>query len=133
MVHYIKKLGKGVGKLFAPEKEPARVDATHSLFSYGFVYANAPARAEIEKENPQFPPGAIIVREKRATAASETPETVIAMVKREPGFSRQTADWEFFTFNGTDLKLQKRETKGDCAACHAGAKKTDWIFRDYLK
>lgn len=55
------------------------------------------------------------------------------MVKREKGFSRKTGDWEFFTFNGADLKIQKRETKGDCAKCHIQAEKTDWVFRDYLK
>jgi hypothetical protein len=61
------------------------------------------------------------------------PETVIAMVKREKGFNKKTNDWEFFTFGGADLKMQKRETKGDCAKCHIQAEKTDWVFRDYLK
>ena len=102
-------------------------------FSFGEVYANDLAKAEIEKENPHFPVGAIIVREKNETATSETPQIVIAMVKREKGFSADTGDWEFFTFNGADLKMQKRETKGDCATCHIQAEKTDWVFRDYLK
>ena len=102
-------------------------------FSFGEVFANDLAKAEIEKENPQFPVGSIIVREKNETATSETPQTVIAMVKREKGFSKNSGDWEFFTFNGADLKMQKRETKGDCATCHIQAEKTDWVFRDYLK
>jgi len=55
------------------------------------------------------------------------------MVKRENGFSRKTNDWEFIVLGGADLKMQKRETKGDCAACHSRAEKTDWVFRDYLK
>jgi len=102
-------------------------------FSFGMVYANDLAKAEIEKEDPNFPVGAIIVREKNETAASETPQTVIAMVKREKGFSEKTGDWEFFVFNGADLKLNSRETVGNCAACHIQAEKTDWVFRDYLK
>ncbi len=102
-------------------------------FSFGVVYANDLAKAEIEKEKPVFPEGSIIVREKRAKADDETPQIVIAMVKREKGFSKKSGDWEFFTFNGADLKMQKRETKGDCATCHVQAEKTDWVFRDYLK
>ena len=103
------------------------------LFSFGMVYANDLAKTEIEKENPAFQVGSIIVREKNETAESETPQTVIAMVKREKGFSKDTNDWEFFVFNGADLKMQKREAKGDCATCHVQAEKTDWVFRDYLK
>jgi hypothetical protein len=102
-------------------------------FSFGMVYANDLAKAEMDKENPQFPVGAIIVREKNETATSEMPQTVIAMVKREKGFSAATGDWEFFVFNGADFKLNSRETTGNCAACHIQAEKTDWVFRDYLK
>ncbi|HQU86258.1 MAG TPA: cytochrome P460 family protein [Pyrinomonadaceae bacterium] len=117
------------------ESRTKKEKTSHSEFatSFGEVYVNELAKTEIEKENPNFPVGAMIVREKNANAASETPQIVIAMVKREKGFSKKTGDWEFFTFNGADLKLQKRETKGDCAKCHAQAEKTDWVFRDYLK
>ena len=101
--------------------------------TFGIVYVNDLAKAEIEKEKPNFPVGSIIVREKNATATSETPETVIAMVKRGKGFSRKTGDWEFFTFSGAGLKMQKRETKSDCSKCHKQAEKSDWVFRDYLK
>ena len=102
-------------------------------FSFGVVYANDLAKAEIEKDKPVFPEGSIIVREKRAKAEDETPQVIIAMVKREKGFSKKTNDWEFFVFNGADLKVERRETKGNCSACHAQADKTDWVFRDYLK
>jgi hypothetical protein len=114
------------------EKKPVNPHERNGM-TFGIVYANDPARAEIEKENPQFPVGAIIVREKHLSETSETPEIVIAMVKREKGFSKKTNDWEFFTFGGADLKLRKRETTGDCAKCHIRAEKTDWVFRDYLK
>jgi hypothetical protein len=101
--------------------------------TFGIVYANDLAKAKIEKENPDFPAGSIIVREKNQAIDSLIPQTVIAMVKREKGFSKQTGDWEFFVFDGADLKIERRETKGDCAKCHASAAKTDWVFRDYLK
>lgn len=134
-------MGGQLKKLFPKkEKKPEKLPETNfdsSLashkFWYGVVYANDLAKAEIEKRNPNFPNGAIIVREKNASAVAAVPDTVIAMVKREQGFSAETNDWEFIVFGGADLKMQKRETKGDCAACHSRAKETDWIFRDYLK
>jgi hypothetical protein len=115
--------------------KPLAEPTSHGLspgVSLGVVYANAPAQAEIKKENPQFAVGSIIVREK-LTAEGATPELVIAMVKREKGFSEKTGDWEFFVFDGKDLKINSRETVGSCSACHINAEKTDWVFRDYLK
>ncbi len=103
------------------------------MFSFGYVYANDLAKVEIEKDSPNFPVGSIIVREKNKTEASEIPDTVIAMVKREKGFSEKTGDWEFFVFDGKDLQMQKRETVGNCAECHSKAKQADWVFREYLK
>ncbi|MEZ5428630.1 MAG: cytochrome P460 family protein [Pyrinomonadaceae bacterium] len=101
--------------------------------SYGVVYANDVARSEIEKPNPVFPVGSIIVREKHLSVESETPELVIAMVKREKGFSKKTGDWEFFVLDSTAENLTQRETRGKCAECHSQTKKTDWVFRDFLK
>lgn len=97
------------------------------------VYANDLARVEIARDARAFPVGSIIVREKNETATSEIPQTAIAMVKRAKGFSSQTNDWEFFMFDGKDLKLQTRETTGNCATCHSKAEKTDWVFRSHLK
>ena len=135
-------MGGQLKKLFPKrEKKQKEILETESIsdmkashkFWYGVVYANDSAKAEIEKEKPDFPAGAIIVREKNASETAAVPDTVIAMVKREKGFSAETNDWEFVVLSGTDLKMQKRETKGDCAACHNRAAATDWVFRDYLK
>ncbi len=115
-----------------PKKKPKNPHKAE-ISTFGVVFANDLANAEIEKDKPKFPVGSIIVREKNLTENAETPETVIAMVKRKKGFSKKTGDWEFFTFDGKDLKVQKRETKGNCADCHSNTKKTDWVFRDYLK
>ena len=157
LVQLISQFGKGVKKLFTSSKNSPKqtntettensskgvkfsdllkispnISSDHKFF-FGVVYANDLAKAEIEKENSKFPVGSIIVREKNESETSQTPLSVIAMVKREKGFSKNSGDWEFFTFNGADLKMQKRETKGDCATCHIQAEKTDWVFRDYLK
>lgn len=125
----IETLPKGV--TFSDLLKSANAESHNTTL--GAVYANALANAEIEKENPNFAVGSILVREKLVTAESEIPQTVIAMVKREKGFSAETGDWEFFVFNGADMKMQKRETKGDCATCHASAHKTDWVFIEHLK
>lgn len=117
----------------AGENPFEQTTTSHDSLVFGVVYVNELAKAEFEKISPQFPAGSIIVREKHSSAASETPDTVIAMVKRENSFSKETDDWEFFTFNGKDLTLQKRETKGDCAKCHIQAINVGWVFRDYLK
>jgi hypothetical protein len=115
------------------QKKPFVNKSEHSSLTFGFVYANNLAKDEIKKETPIFPVGSIIVREKHLSETSQMPETIIAMVKREKGFSKSTNDWEFFLFEGKDFLLKRRETKGDCAKCHINAEKTDWIFKDYLK
>lgn len=113
-------------------KEPKNLhEKTAQTFARVFV--NSIGQSEAEKENPQFAPGSIIVREKLQFGTDADPELVAVMVKREKGFSPKSGDWEFFVFGGKDLKLQKRETKGDCAKCHIQAQKTDWVFRSYLK
>lgn len=101
--------------------------------TFGKVFANDLAKTAVERNKTSFPEGSIFVREKYLKEDDSVPETVTAMVKREKGFSRKTNDWEFFTFNGADLKLQKRETKSDCSKCHSQAKETDFVFKTYLK
>ncbi len=137
VVQLISQFGRVLKRTFISDKskkaaERAAQSTAHNS-TFGEVYANDLAKVEIEKVNPKFPLGAIIVREKNLTIASDAPETVIAMVKREKGFSTETGDWEFLVFSGSDLKLQSRETKSDCSKCHIQAQKSDWVFRDYLE
>ena len=98
----IETLPKGV--TFSDPLKSESSDSHNTTF--GVVYANDLARAEIAKENPAFPVGSIFVREKNETAMSETPQTVIAMVKREKGFSEKTGDWEFFVFDGERIEIK---------------------------
>jgi Cytochrome P460 len=120
------------GRPDKPKKQKPKPTETDG-FTFGIVYANDPAKLEIDKANPKFPLGATIVREKRLKIDDEIPQVVIAMVKREKGFNKKTGDWEYFTFNGADMKLQKRESVSSCSKCHANAAKTDYVFRDFLK
>ncbi|NNE65591.1 MAG: hypothetical protein HKN33_03420 [Pyrinomonadaceae bacterium] len=118
-----------------PKPKVNKYDGHKSFISsYGIVYANKLAAAEIRKPLPSFPVGSMIAREKRLTLDdAASPEVVIAMVKREKGFSKKTGDWEFLVFDGKKLGLRSRQTKGSCAECHTQAKATDWVFREYLK
>ena len=140
------KAGKGIASIFKSKR--ARADTSqpeplpspsatlqpddHGL-SFGIVYANSVAAPELDKPTRRFPVGSILVRERLDSITSITPITVIAMVKREPGFSKKTSDWEFLMFSGSDLKLHSRETAGRCAECHTNARDTDWVFIDKLK
>lgn len=153
LVELATKAGKAVRSIFkksdkatATEPEPKAVepqqvtvdprikdliDPDNHNTTIGDVYANDKARTNFFYNQPDFPVGSIIVREKYSTLGS-TPETVIAMVKREKGFNDATGDWEFFVFNGRDMALTSRESVGSCATCHARAKETDWTFRTYM-
>ena len=75
----------------------------------------------------------MIVRERLVEPTSTVPTAVIAMLKRQAGFSKATGDWEFFMLNGGDMKLLSRQTAGSCSECHTKARKTDWVFIDQLK
>lgn len=130
LVDIFKDFGSIAKNLFKAKEKPRPAETDG--FSFGVVYANNLTKLDIREDKPDFPKGSIIIREKRAKADDETPQIILAMVKHEKGFNRKTNDWEFFKFNGSDLKLQKRETKGDCSKCHSQAKKTDFIFQWYL-
>ncbi len=106
----------------------AESDITNHGQTFGVVYANDLALAEAKNERPEFPVGSIFVREKNVLENSPVPQTVIAMVKREKGFSSATNDWEFFLFDGYLMNLKVRETVGSCSTCHVAAAKTDWVF-----
>ena len=112
-----------------PQKNPHEKGAQ----TFARVFANDLATPEMHKDEPHFPAGSIIVREKLLQEADDVPEAVTVMVKREKGFSPKTGDWEFFVLDGAVGKVEKRETTGACAKCHTQAEKTDWVFRTYLK
>jgi hypothetical protein len=148
MISIVSRIGKKVGSAFRkrPTPKPSNLDifsvripeatskdrAHLDGLSFGIVYANEKARTNIYYNSPTYPVGSIIVREKHEEKIGVLPQTVIAMVKREAGFSPNTGDWEFFMLDGRTLALQLRETTGNCAACHVQAKDTDWSFRSYM-
>ena len=135
LVTLFAKAGKGIAGVFTPKRSqtsPPNPSGDHE-FTFGVVYANEIAAAEIDKPTPRFPVGSILVRERLDSATSTVPAAVIAMVKRPAGFSNATADWEFFTFSGAHMKLLSRQTTGRCAECHSTTQKTDWVFLTQLQ
>jgi Cytochrome P460 len=111
------------------KKSPHKVN----FETFGRVFANKIAQTETENPLPKFDVGSVLVREMFLNETDSTPNAITAMVKRQKGFNKKTGDWEYFTFNGADMKLQKRESVSSCSKCHANAAKTDYVFRDFLK
>lgn len=118
-----------------PERSEKTPENPHEkgIKTFARYYANELAQAEIYKDAPQFPTGAMIVREKLLNENDATPELVALMIKREKGFSRKTGDWEYAVVAGDLNKTQKREKTGSCSKCHAAAAGTDFVFKTYLK
>ncbi|MEZ5306089.1 MAG: cytochrome P460 family protein [Pyrinomonadaceae bacterium] len=121
---------------------------------YAMLYVNDIGLAAFRNPTGIFPVGSKIVREKIVFESPNNSNTspkvfssedlekvgskenltkrvaaVIAMVKREKGFSRKTDDWEFLVINPDSRLILERETKGDCSKCHSKTKATDWVYR----
>ncbi|HEX8250423.1 MAG TPA: cytochrome P460 family protein [Pyrinomonadaceae bacterium] len=120
-------------RMAAPQEKTQKNPHEKGNQTFARVFANQAALQEINKAEPHFAAGSIIVREKLLRETDPTPEIVTVMIKREKGFSPKTGDWEFFVLEGTLEKVEKRETVGSCAKCHTQAEKTDWVFKTYLK
>ena len=119
------------GPGYRPSSPAPREDHKRSE-SFARVYANPLASHGMSPGKVQFPVGSVIVREKLLRHDSTEPELVTAMFKRARGFSPRTGDWEFFIIDRGMKRVKDRETTGNCAACHANAKETDWVYKTYL-
>lgn len=86
-----------------------------------------------------YPPGSVIVKEKlfagsAARSADFTQvDAVAGMIKREPGSSPKTGDWEFFYFyprfapaDGKAIAWEKAKDLKSCVSCHSNA--ADMVF-----
>src|SRR5260370_9411989 len=88
--------------------------------------------AMLAEKKPQFPEGAIIVKERLPLKKSSATEWLMAMVKREEGFNPAAGDWEFFVLRTPEKVVIERGRIENCQACHARAKETHFVFRHYL-
>lgn len=113
-----------------PKPAPKKTDAIHEgASSFGVVYVNGLGRESMSAEPPkQFPPGAVIVREKLAQADDAQPQLLTVMIKRARGFNSKANDWEFLTVDGTMTKILKRQKQGSCLDCHKSQKERDFVY-----
>src|ERR1041385_2198756 len=100
---------------------------------YITVYVNKIGRhAMMEENEPHFPQGSVIVKEKLTTAKSATPELLTVMIKREQGYNPESGDWEYVVFDGDGRTVQARGKLENCQSCHLMDKGTDYVSRSYL-
>jgi hypothetical protein len=101
------------------------------------VFMNEPARKHfVSKAERAYPPGSIIVKEKRwSTVAGDTHtdfDGVGGLIKHAPGYNAASGDWEFFYIDRLG-KMERAQVKlVSCADCHKNAT-TDYVFGDFAK
>ncbi|MFN2510740.1 MAG: cytochrome P460 family protein [Pyrinomonadaceae bacterium] len=98
------------------------------------VYVNDVGQeAMLNAQNPSFPVGTIVIKEKLPEKASQTPEFFTIMVKREAGYDPRGRDWQYLIMGSAKAKIEKPIDIESCQTCHAAwAKKSDLISRAYL-
>jgi hypothetical protein len=100
---------------------------------YVSVYVNDLGRqAMLAERFPEFPPGAMIVKEKLASPSGRAPELLTAMVKREEGYNPGSGDWEYLALDGTAASITQRGKLESCRSCHQAYADTDYVTRQYL-
>jgi hypothetical protein len=97
------------------------------------VYVNETGRESLlRQKTPVFPVGSIIVKEKLASADSQSAELLTVMLKRESGFNPDSGNWEYAVVDGTATKVIAQGKLVNCQSCHVARKPTDFVFRAYL-
>ena len=97
--------------------------------SYGVVYVNDLGRDVWRSAVPaKFPTGTIIVREKLNQENDQQPQLLAVMIKRSPGFSPKTGDWEYLILDGGAKKIRERQKKGACLDCHESQRARDFVY-----
>lgn len=96
------------------------------------VYVNSigePAFAGASK--PQFPVGAVSVKEKYTNFADNIPELVTVMIKHSAGYDPKNGDWEFNILSGDGKKVLPG-TRQHCQDFHRTAHEHGYLFRSYI-
>ncbi|HEX8834498.1 MAG TPA: cytochrome P460 family protein [Abditibacteriaceae bacterium] len=97
------------------------------------VWVNETGRVPLlQQKTPVFPRGAVIVKEKLATANSQKPELLTVMIKRAAGFDAKNGDWEYYVMNGEATRVRAGGKLQNCQGCHVPLQESGYVFRDYL-
>ena len=114
-------------------RDPSAPDDNPHVDKYISVYVNEVGESAMMTEaRPRFPPGSIIVKEKRDTEAAGTPVMTTVMVKHEKGYDEVVGDWEYLVMDGAATKVSKPARPESCQGCHAAYRHTDFVTRRYL-
>ena len=84
---------------------------------------------------PEFPAGAVIVKEKYA-GPQTAPADLVAiamMIKRAAGFDPAHGDWDYAYYEPALGVVQTAEQTAYCAQCHSAAAATDYVYVEGLK
>ena len=139
----ITKEPKSIGAEFAdfcdvPRMEEMMKETGPHVMHYLHYYLNEVAqRHRADRISGAYPPGSVIVKEKlfgTGRRGVELARTAVAgMIKREPGSSPKTGDWEFFYFgqgfgpvDGKAIVWEKAKDLKSCVSCHSNA--ADMVF-----
>jgi hypothetical protein len=94
------------------------------------VYVNDIGKAAMFSQNPKFPVGSIIVKEKLPTPTAN-PELMTVMIKQQSGFNPESGDWEYLVLDPVKSSIVERGKLERCNSCHLEKKDSDFIFRTY--
>jgi hypothetical protein len=112
---------------------PGRQEPSPHLHKYISVFVNSEGReAMMTRQQPRFPIGSMIVKEKLGSRDSTDPELLTAMIKREPGYNPEGGDWEYLVLDGTASKIVERGKLTQCSSCHRPYEYNDFVTRTYL-
>ena len=112
---------------------PGREERSPHLHKYVSVFVNPVGREQMmTKQEPKFPVGSMIVKEKLGKPDSTTPEVLTVMIKRESGYNPENGDWEYLVLNGTASSIFERGKLERCSGCHRSYKHSDFVTRTYL-
>jgi hypothetical protein len=100
---------------------------------YSIVVRVSPDGVDAYREGRPLPRGAVVVKEKYATASATGPMQAYAlMTKREDGFDAEGGDWEYaFVGLSNGREAIARGRLAGCAGCHGKAREQDFLFRSY--
>jgi hypothetical protein len=99
---------------------------------YVSVYVNPKgASAMMTQDQPRFPEGSIIVKEKLGYILSKKPELLTVMIKREAGYNPESRDWEYLVLDGPASEIIERGKLARCNECHLKYVNSDFVTMLY--
>jgi hypothetical protein len=118
----------------APSPEEQAAEAKHGPHAgFSIVVRVSPDAIEAFQDGRPLPVGAVVIKEKYADDAAAGPLHAYAVMrKREAGYFPDGGDWEYGYVGLAGEPARSQGRLAECAACHASARGTDFLFRSYF-